>query len=136
MSLRCNLRKCFWASVVLVFMLPYCVALLHSAGPVEEAQFAEGRQVLFQQLAECDDPEKQELLEYTLRRYNRLGPFDVAVCPTFICAGANAPWCPGITIDAEFMDNPEVLAGIILHEALHDYSPCFGHTRHEQLGVW
>jgi hypothetical protein len=134
--LSCDFRKCFWVSVVIIFMLPYYFALLHRVGPVEEAQFAKAQQVLTQQLAECGDLEKRELLEYTLRRYDRLGPFDVAVCPTFICAGANVPWCPGITIDVGFMNNPEILAGIILHEAMHDYLPCFGHTRHEQLGVW
>ena len=136
MSLRCNLRKCFWVSVVLTFMLPYYSALLHRAGPVEQAQFAEARQVLFQQFEECTDPKLRSVLAYTLTRYDRLGPFDVAVQPTIFCAGANAPWCPGITIDTEFMANPEILAGIILHEAVHDYSPCFGHARHEQLGVW
>jgi hypothetical protein len=136
MSLRCNLRKCFWVSVVITFMLPYYSALLHRAGPVEQAQFAEARQVLFQQFEECADPELRSVLAYTLTRYDRLGPFDVAVHPTVFCAGANAPWCPGITIDSEFMGNPVILAGIILHEAVHDYSPCFGHARHEQLGVW
>jgi hypothetical protein len=58
-------------------MLPYYSALLHRAGPVEQAQFAEARQVLFQQFEECTDPELRSVLAYTLTRYDRLGPFDV-----------------------------------------------------------
>lgn len=76
-----------------------------------------------------DDPEVQAVLNYTLARYSRIGPWDVMVAPLASpegAAGMNCPWCPGLTID------PQVLsygipagAGVLIHEACHDYSPFF-----------
>ena len=128
--------KCLWVSVFIIFIVPYCSAPLHKAGVYEHTQFAKARQLLAQRFIKCDNPEKRKAIAYTLKQYNCLGPFDVAVYHVSGCAGINAPWCPGITIDPEFFNNPEVLADLLLHEALHDYPPYFGHTQHERLEVW
>ena len=134
--LKCNLRKCLLVSAVIIFMAPYYSVLLHSAGPYEHAQFAEAYEILATRLIDCDDPERQGAIAYTLGRYDRLGSFDVSVFHAPGCAGVNAPWCPGITIDPEFFDHPEILADLILHEAMHDYPPYLGHTQHKRLGIW
>ena len=130
-----NFCKGLLIGALIIFIVPYLSMILHSAGQHDHAQFAEAQQLLAQRLMTCDNPEKRAAIAYTLWRYDRLGPFDVAICPT-IAAGINAPWCPGITIDPKFLDDSEVLADLLLHEALHDYPPYFGHTQHNRLGVW
>jgi len=85
--------------------------------------------------AACDDPDLCEILDYTIRRYHRVGAWDVMVAPCasvyrggYKTLGINVPGCPGVTID------PEVLtwdaadgAIVVVHEALHDYYPYLGH---------
>jgi hypothetical protein len=73
-------------------------------------------------------------LDYTIRRYNRIGPFDVAVSrcvsldPRCRVVGVNNPFCPGVTLDMEVLTYPiHDGAMVLVHEALHDYWPCFGH---------
>lgn len=131
-----NFCKGLLIGALIIFIVPYFSVILHSARPYDRAQFAEAQQLLAQRLVTCDNPERRAAIVYTLWRYDRLGPFDVAICPTIRCAGINAPWCPGITINPEFLDDSEVLADLLLHEALHDYPPYFGHTKHNRLGVW
>jgi len=84
--------------------------------------------------AECDDPELQGILDYTIQRYNRIGPGDVAVvrlwqCP--YCAEAiarNDPLVPGITVDIDLLKYSIHDGAItVVHEALHDYYPYVGH---------
>jgi len=131
-----NFCKGLLIGALIIFITPFLFAILHNVGPHDRAQFAEAQRILAQRLMTCDNPEKRAVIVYTLWRYDKLGPFDVAVCSTIRCAGINAPWCPGITIDSAFLDDSEVLADLLLHEALHDYPPYFGHTQHKRLGVW
>ena len=43
--------------------------------------------------------------------------------------GANLPTCPGVTLDVTVLGMPiEEGSLILVHEALHDYWPCFGHA--------
>jgi hypothetical protein len=88
--------------------------------------------------AACPDPELQGILDYTIQRYNHVGPWDIMVMPLQgqgpggKVIGCNCPWCPGISLDpCNFLYPPEDTALVILHEAMHDYYPCFGHSFHE-----
>ncbi len=78
----------------------------------------------------CDDPDLQGVLDYTIRRYHKIGPWDVMVMPLangrsgWRTLGCNCPWCPGITIDPEVLTYPISDGAMILtHEAMHDYWP-------------
>ncbi len=79
----------------------------------------------------CTDPDLQDVLDYTIRRYSRIGPYDVAIIPVIDreAIAYNTPWCPGIVLDPEilFWGRHEA-AMVIVHEALHDYPPCLGHA--------
>jgi hypothetical protein len=79
--------------------------------------------------ANCDDPDLQGILDYTIRRYNRIGAWDVMIAPLPAnTLGCNCPWCPGMTLDTEILLwEPEDAAIIVVHEALHDYFPYLGH---------
>lgn len=84
----------------------------------------------------CDDPDLQGVLDYTIYRYHRIGAWDVMVWPLatidprYKVIGCNWPFCPGITIDPEVMTYPiSEGALVVVHEALHDYWPCFGHSQ-------
>jgi hypothetical protein len=121
--------------MLIIFMLPYYSALFHRAEKEHYVQFTKARQVLAQMLEKCSNLEKKRVIAYALKRYDKLGPFDVSIC-SMDCAGANVPWCPGITVNPEYFDRPMVLALIILHEAAHDYPPYLGHTQHKRLGIW
>lgn len=131
-----RLCRCFVVSLLIVFIVPYFSVVLHRAGPREHAQFAKAQQILTERLARCDHSGRREALAYTLERYDRLGSYNVAVFSVGDCAGINIPWVSGITIDPKFFDYPEVLADLLLHEAMHDYPPYFGHSQHKKLGIW
>ena len=78
----------------------------------------------------CHDPEVCGVLDNTIRRYNRIGPWDVMVVPlanpTQKTLGANWPFCPGVTLDPEVLTYPIHEGALILaHEACHDYWPYF-----------
>jgi hypothetical protein len=84
----------------------------------------------------CDDKELADVLDYTIKRYNRIGPFDVAVsrCDWYPISkdsiiGYNNPLVPGITLDIANINDYSLHfgAGTLVHEALHDYYPYFGH---------
>jgi hypothetical protein len=83
-----------------------------------------------------EDPDIQGVLDYTIARYNHVGPWDVMVFPLlngfypegWKTIGMNCPWCPGMTLDPIlFTWPPDETAIVIAHEALHDYKPFFGH---------
>ena len=81
------------------------------------------------QTLHSDDPEVQGVIDYTLARYSRIGPWDVMVAPLAApegAAGMNCPWCPGLTLDPQVLSYPIPLgAEVLLHEAGHDYYPFF-----------
>jgi hypothetical protein len=84
----------------------------------------------------CHEPDLHGVLDYTIRRYNRIGAWDVMVIPLsgpaftrYKTIGCNCPWCPGITLDPCVLEFPvHDGAMVLVHEALHDYWPCFGHA--------
>lgn len=79
------------------------------------------------------DPELREVIDYTIHRYNRIGPWDVMVMPLggwpftkdgYEVVGCNCPFCPGLTLDPRLMEYPiKEAASVLLHEATHDYWP-------------
>ncbi len=78
----------------------------------------------------CQDPEVCVVLDYTIDRYNKIGPWDVMVMPLTNprgrTLGANWPFCPGITLDPEVLSYPIHEGALILaHEACHDFYPYF-----------
>jgi hypothetical protein len=88
----------------------------------------------------CDDPDLQSVLDYTIRRYHKVGAWDVMFMPLTgpvinpggeagKSIGCNCPWCPGVTLDTCLLIDfaPEETAIVLAHEALHDYWPFFGH---------
>lgn len=83
----------------------------------------------------CDDPDLQDVLDYTIQRYNKIGPFDVAVRRIWQSPigahviACNNPLIPGLSVDIDVLKYPiHDGAIIVVHEALHDYYPCVGHS--------
>jgi len=82
----------------------------------------------------CNEPDLQEVLDYTIRRYDRIGPFNVAVTripqvDRDYVVGCNNPLVPGLTIDLDVLQySIHDGAMVLVHEALHDYWPCLGHA--------
>jgi len=78
-----------------------------------------------------NDPELKGILDYTIRRYSRIGAWDVAFIPLiassgFKTIGYNCPWTPGLTLDTEVLGySPREGAMVLVHEAAHDYYPYF-----------
>jgi len=82
-----------------------------------------------------DDPDLQNVLDYCIARYHKIGPWDVMVMPLASfpgdkTLGMNSPFCPGVTLDYETLQHPIGTGSLILvHESLHDWWPCFGHSQ-------
>jgi hypothetical protein len=84
-----------------------------------------------------DDPDVNGILDYTIRRYHKVGAWNVmfmpltgpVIIPGGKAIGCNCPWCPGVTLDTCLLIDfpPEETAIVLAHEALHDYWPFFGH---------
>lgn len=124
------------------FVLPYAAGFLayattYSGGVAEQTWLDTVVDHLRTLRSECTDPELKEVLDYTIRRYNQIGPFDVAVsrCDwndwlySDYTLGLNNPLVPGITIDLSVVSEHSIHSGaaILVHEALHDYPPYLGH---------
>ena len=84
----------------------------------------------------CDDPQLQGVLDYAIRRYSHVGAWDVMFMPLsgplgkgYEVIGCNCPWCPGVTLDTRVLEfSFHDGAMVLVHEALHDYWPYFGHA--------
>jgi len=78
--------------------------------------------------AACTEQKLKGVLNYTARRYRRVGRFSVRIQTLKFVAGVNFPWCPGCIIDSEIWDcSDDVLLIVLVHEAHHDYYPWAGH---------
>ena len=125
------------------FVLPYAAGFLaytttYSGGVAEQTWLDTTVDHLRTLRSECTDPELKEVLDYTIRRYNRIGPFDVAVSrcdwydwfsSDYYTLGLNNPLVSGITIDLSVVSKHSIHSGAVnlVHEALHDYPPYLGH---------
>ena len=86
--------------------------------------------------AYCDDDDLCGVLDYTIRRYGKVGAWDVMFMPLidisppgYHVVGCNAPWVPGITLDTCTLRwTPAEAAMVVAHEAMHDYYPYLGHA--------
>ena len=78
----------------------------------------------------CRDPEVRDVLDYTIRRYNRIGPWDVMVMPlanpTQKTLARELALLPRRHARSRGAHVPDPRRGLILaHEACHDYFPYF-----------
>ena len=85
----------------------------------------------------CTDPDLQEVLDYAVKRYNQIGPFDVAVVRLWqspfrgdsIAIACNNPVIPGMSVDIDVLKcSIHDGAMVVVHEALHDFYPYLGHA--------
>jgi len=143
-----SLRRILIATLVgasLTFIvLPYAAGLLSYAtthgGSVAEQNWLDSVTDHLRDLrSDCTDPELKEVLDYTVRRYDQIGPFSVAVvrCDWYdwfsfndmVTFGLNNPLVPGISIDLRLARRHSIHTGamVLVHEALHDYPPYLPH---------
>lgn len=130
--------------IVIANLTPYALAFASYGttfgGVVEQAWLDRAIAHLRVLRSRCDDADLQGVLDYAIRRYNRIGPFDVAVSrcvhpltslyPDYRVIGVNNPLVPGLTLDIEVLSYPiHDGAMVLVHEALHDYWPCVGHSQ-------
>ena len=138
-----NLVKGFVLAGCVWFLFPFACGILsygttYTGGVSEQEWLDEAVQYLCFLHHRATDPQVKEVLQYTIKRYRNIGPFDVSIsrCNWVLChskntyaIGINAPWCPGVTLDQEVLTYPvEIGALVLVHEALHDYYPYFGHS--------
>ena len=125
---------CIQAVIIGCLLAPWLTALLPYGGAAEQTKLNTVVTHLKRCRDVCEDPKMREVMDYTIRRYNRIGPFSVAVMQlredTF---ALNNPFCLGITLDEDVLRYPvPFAASILVHEALHDYFPYFGHSHIDQ----
>lgn len=127
--------------IILGLSAPYVIGYLSYGcsfgGVVEQIWLDKAIDHLAILKANCpeDDAQLREVLTYAMQRYNRIGPFDVAVsrCDWYPFQGGhvlgiNNPIVPGITLDIDVLRLPiSDGAMILVHESLHDYYPYAGH---------
>lgn len=142
MGKRFSLIRCFVIAVATVLIAPIMAGILGFAvnhgGVTEQLWLDRAVNHLVELRQGCKDPELQDVLDYTIERYDRIGPFGVAVgrCNWYMMPtrghvlGLNNPLCPGITLDIDLLTDYSLHQGamILVHEALHDYPPYFGHS--------
>ncbi len=126
------------AAPIFVCVAPYVGGLYYmttGAHPVEQVWLDEATAHLKVLRANTDGPDLQNVLDYCIGRYNKIGPWDVMVAPLPSypgdkTLGANLPMCPGVTLDYEVLNMPLRDGALVLvHESLHDWWPCFGHSQ-------
>jgi hypothetical protein len=80
---------------------------------------------------DCKNPELRNLLGFTSQQYRYISRWNVRIVDwgDLGIAGMNWPHLPGMTLDRWFWDecDDNILIGLMLHEAMHDYYPYFGH---------
>ena len=121
--------KCIRNAVLLFFFAPYLMVVVPGGGRAEQVWLDKVVQHIEAKRDVCQDPEMKEILDYTARRYNSIGTFGVKVVQLPVgLAGLNAPFVPGMTVDVNVMRyNAKWAASVIVHEAMHEYFPYFGH---------
>jgi hypothetical protein len=125
---------CLQVAIVGFLILPWLTALLPYGGDSEQAKLNTVICHLKRCRDVCEDPKMKNVMDYTIRRYSRISPFSVAVMQLREDTLAlNNQFCPGITLDESVLRfNVPFAASILVHEALHDYPPFFGHSHIDQ----
>jgi len=124
---------CLQVAFVSVILSPFLTAFLPGGGDYEQRWLDK----VIAHLETIDDHEMQHVIDYTIRRYSRIGWFGVSVrqLPESHL-GLNSPFCRGMTIDESVLrESIGFGASIVVHEAMHDYWPHFGHSHinHDEL---
>lgn len=127
-SLKVNWKRVAVVVTVIVVFGPYLSLLLPSGGAAEQAWLDQVIIEVEELRDKTSDPEIRDVLDYTARRYRKIGPLSVSVrkCPDWI-AGLNVPWVPGVTLDPSCTMSPQLGMVVLVHEAQHDYYPYWGH---------
>ncbi len=125
---------CLQVALIGLVLAPWLTALLPFGGSSEQSKLNTVISHLGRCRDVCEDPEMKKVMDYTIRRYNHIGPFGVAVVQLREDTLAlNNPFCPGITLDESVLRySVPFSASILVHEALHDYPPFFGHSHIDQ----
>lgn len=137
--LMLKMLKCFLIAIVLALVLPPTFAFIgafgNTGGVIEQFWLDDAIAYLKYLRKDCPDPQLCEVLDYTIQRYHKIGPFDVAINQCDILPlddrilGCNNPLCPGMTLDIDLLHDygPREGSLTLVHEALHDYPPYIGH---------
>lgn len=140
--LKWILKLTVFAFIFWVFLLPVTCGYIgyaanYGGGAPEQLWLDNAINHLKWIKVDCQDEELNAVIDYTIKRYNKIGPFDVAISrcdwypmPYGKILGMNNPLVPGITLDISVLIDYDLHtgAGILLHEALHDYYPYLGHS--------
>jgi hypothetical protein len=133
-----RLGGCIQTAIVVLLLLPYALVFTPGGGEEEQRWLDAVITHLEEKRDVCTDPEMKEIIDYTIRRYHRIGAFGVRVVqlPEDVL-GVNSPFCPGITLDESLTEYHVVEgAAVLVHEAMHDYWPHFGHTHIDDERIW
>lgn len=123
-------------AVAFLALLPAYLYLFPAGGTSEQQWLDRVTARIAKMRAQCDDPDLQGVMDYTLRRYSRIGRFEVSVQytvglnPATRALGYNWPLLPGVTLDHDVLYRYPVDFGavVLCHEAMHDYFPYLGHS--------
>jgi len=136
-QLRCNPYRITGAAVGVTIVLAVIPMFFVPGTNTDQAQLSRLVQTMKDMQAQCDDPELVGLLEYTSQTYDTVSRFNVRILPMewFGAAGMNWPIVPGMTLDRWCWGtlDDRTLIGLMLHEAMHDYYPGFGHGHMDHL---
>jgi len=116
---------------LMMYILPMGLYIPNPGTAADKAQLRQLVSLMDDYETQCDDPELRELLSYTSDKYRYISRWNVRIVDfgDLDIAGMNWPHMPGMSLDRWCWENLEddSLVGLMLHEALHDYWPCFGH---------
>jgi hypothetical protein len=137
-NLEVRFAWCIQVALVIFMFAPYAICLAPHGGAEEQAWLNGVVLHLEVKRDECDDPEMKEIIDYTIRRYNTIGPLGVRVVqlPEDV-AGMNNPFVMGVNLDEYLLRCSRPVGALILvHEAMHDYWPHFGHSHIDDARIW
>ncbi len=135
-----NIRfaACVQIAIVMAILAPYGALFVPGGGQREQLWLNQVIAHLDEKRDTCTDSGMQEMIDYTIRRYNYIGPFGVKVVqlPDSIL-GMNNPFCRGITLDESLVEGGIPFgASVLVHEAMHDHFPHFGHGHIDDTRIW
>jgi hypothetical protein len=129
---------CIQVAITLVILSPFVVAFMPGGGDAEQEWLNGVIAHLVECEETCEDERMREMIAYTIRRYDTIGPFGVRVTQLpENTLGLNSPFCRGVTLDEEVMDyNADFGAALLVHEAMHDHPPFFCHWHIDDAQIW
>jgi len=136
MNIRFGL--CVRTAIVMALLLPYAALFVPGGGQREQLWLNQVIAHLERKRETCTDPEMKAMIDYTVRRYNYVGPFGVKVVQlSDAILGVNTPFCRGVTLDEELAEGDIPFgASVLVHEAMHDHFPYFGHSHIDDIRIW